>query len=53
MGAREALDRVTRMKVDGHVDLEILDEKGNPYDLVELERLTNEGEETPSSGSDA
>ena len=44
--AREALLAVQNMIANGLSDVEIIDEKGNPYDLSELERLTTEGEKT-------
>jgi hypothetical protein len=44
MDAREALDAARKLTEEGSKDVEILDEKGRPYDLVELERLTAESE---------
>jgi uncharacterized protein YnzC (UPF0291/DUF896 family) len=43
--AREALDVVRNMLANGLKEVEILDAKGNSYDLVELERITKEGED--------
>ena len=42
--AREALDHVRDMIARGLTDVHILDDRGRRYDLVELERLTAEGE---------
>jgi hypothetical protein len=43
-GAREALNAANGMVAADLVGVEILDEKGNAYDLIELERLTSETE---------
>ena len=45
IGAREALNIVKQMTADGRIDVEILDEKGRPYDLVELERLAKSSDD--------
>ena len=42
--AREALNHVRDLLARGLTDVHILDHKGRRYDLVELERLTAEGE---------
>ncbi|MGQ4273377.1 hypothetical protein [Terrihabitans sp. B22-R8] len=44
--AREALNAVQRLIEDGLDGVVIIDEKGNPYDQVELERLTRNVEDS-------
>ena len=42
MDAREALNAVRDMRERGLEGIEVTDENGKSYDLVELERLTGE-----------
>lgn len=43
--AREALDHVKNMRASGLLDVHILDEHEQRYDLSELERITAQSEE--------
>ena len=42
--AREALDVVKAMTDRGMTEVQIFDADGQPYDLIELERVTSEAE---------
>jgi hypothetical protein len=47
--AREALEHARVLVEHGLTEVQIFDSLGNPYDLVELERVTSESEKAMRS----